>query len=276
MNCQSKVLFVLCAITVTCISAQGIDHVLADPYPEHAYPAKGDSFTQKITPPQKALPIDDYLIELAKAHEANFIADVTSIPKEEIVQPFPATSMAKFYHWEPKFHLTILDLTQQSGMSLLTYDPSTFVFWKEPDAVQLAEQWVKETETDSAEKLPSVLDLYSIVTKDKDLLADDLSGDFPKEGKVVDIPLQELPVAQRDEVLTTIKKLFISNEIFNRVWFSEAFWDTATIRLTTGNSTNKTGSVLQVMGNYHQIQIGDSLPGLELSKEPSAEPVSKN
>lgn len=273
MQCQSKVLFLSCAIALTCISAPRIRHALADPYPENTYPVKDDSFAQKITPPQRALPVDDYLIELAKAGNANFIADVTSISKEQIVQPFPATAIAKFYHWVPKFHLTILDMTQQQGMSFLAYDPSTFLFWKEPDAVQLASRWVKETETNPDQKLPTAVDLYTVMTNGKHVFTDDELDDLPKEGKVVDIPLRDLPMERKTEALSTIKQLFIKNEMYSRAWFSDAFWETATIRLITGNSTDKVLAFLQVLGRYHQISLSNSLSGLQASETISVEPV---
>jgi len=250
--------------------------VLADPYPQDTFPVKDAYFAQKVTPPPKALPIDDYIIDLAKARDANFIADVTSTPKEQIVQPFPATAMAKFYHWEPKFHLTILDMTQQEQMSLLTYDQSTFLFWKEPDAVQLASQWVKETATDPNQKLPTGVDLYNIVIKGKTLFTYDTLDDLPKDGKVVDISLRDLPMEQKEEAIGTIKQLFIRNEIFSRVWFSDSFWKTAAIRLTTVPVDNKSVSVLQVLGDYHQMDIGYGLIGLQAQEKPDDKSVAGN
>lgn len=266
---QSKVLLLFFAIALSCICGQRVRHALADPYPENRFPTKNDYLTQKITPPLIALPIDDYIITLAKAGNANFIADVTSIPKEEIVQPFPATSMAKFYQWEPKFHLTILDMTQQKEMSLLTYDPSTFLFWREPDAVQLASQWIRETEIDLNQKLPTGVDLYNIVTEGKDLFTYDTLDNLPKEGKVVDIPLGDLSIEQKIKAIAIIKQLFMRNEMFSRVWFSDAFWKTATIRLTTVPLDNESVSVLQIVGSYHQIDLNDSLIGFQ-------EPVVRN
>jgi hypothetical protein len=275
MQCKLKVFSLFCAIVITC-SAQRPGYVSADPYPQGTFPVKDDYFAQKITPPQKALPIDDYIIDLAKARNANFIADVTSIPKEQIVQPFPTTAMAKFYHWEPKFHLTVLDMTQQVRMSLLTYDRSTFLFWKEPDAVQLASQWVKETETDSNQKLPMAVDLYSIVTKGKNLFTYETLDDLPKDGKVVDIPLHNLPIAQKEKAIATIQQLFIRHEMFERAWFSNAFWKTAAIRLTRVPVDHKTLSVLQMMGDYHQIDIGNSLMGLQAQEKPDDKSVAGN
>ena len=241
---------------------------MADPYPEDKYPVTDAFIKQDITPPKTALPIDDYMIALAKISNANFIADVSSIPKEEAVQPFPATIMAKYFHWKPNVGLTLIDLTQQSKMSLLRYDANTFLFWMEPDAVQLASQAVKETETDFHPKYNLTNDLYNIVTKQGSMFPYDKLDHLPAEGKVVDIPLQELPVDQRKKAFGIIKQLSNYNELFSRVWFSDEFWKTAAIRFIPGNSSSEGVPFLQVSGSYHQIPMNDSLIGLQAQEKP--------
>jgi hypothetical protein len=273
MNHRTKVFFLFCTIALTCVNAPVRNPAHADPYSEHKSPynVADDSIAQKVIPPKTALPIDDYIIALAAARDANFIADVTSIPKEETIQPFPATPKAKYYHWEPKFYLTVRDMTQQHGMSLSLYDRSTFLFWKEPDAVQLASRLAKEADTDPNEKLSDAVDLYIAVTKDRDLLKN-----FPEAGKTVDIHLSELPTEQKEKVLTTVRQLFISKESF---WHMRPFrlnWDAATVHLKPMMWDAKPVLSLAVIGSYHQRVHETNIVGFQMPANTTVEATPAN
>ncbi len=114
--------------------------------PARAIPVKLDAVTeQKITRPLDTATADGYLIDMARAASVNFIADATDFPAPAPVTAYPSTSGAVAglkgeyqEHWGSSLINVMGDFASQEKLSTLRVDERTFLFWSEPDPVQLA------------------------------------------------------------------------------------------------------------------------------------------
>ena len=114
--------------------------------PARALPVEPDAVTnQKITRPLDTATADDYLIDMARAADVNFIADATDFPAPAPVIAYPATPGSVVgvkgedkEHWDARLINVMGDFVAQEKLSTLRPDERTFLFWSEPDPEQLA------------------------------------------------------------------------------------------------------------------------------------------
>ena len=114
--------------------------------PVRAIPIAPDAVTnQKITRPLNIATADDYLIDMARVADVNFIADATDFPAPAPVTAYPSMpgSIAGLKgeyreHWDARLINVMGDFAAQAKLSTLRPDERTFLFWSEPDPEQLA------------------------------------------------------------------------------------------------------------------------------------------
>ena len=110
----------------------------------HAVPIRSDNVTlRKLELPLNTASVDDYLLDMAKQGNINILADVTDLPAQAKVTPYPATLGAikglkeKGKEWEPVLFDVMGDFAAYHELSFLRPGERTFLFWHKPDAGQL-------------------------------------------------------------------------------------------------------------------------------------------
>lgn len=252
-------LFIL--VSVWDLYGLGVQLANAQPHDESKYPVSDETVRREIEPPKASSSIDEHLLKLAKAGNVNFIADATSLKNDEPVEAFPASEMAQFNKWVPRFHLTVLDFTQEKKLSTLRFDKNTFLFWAEPketDIVEAAQRVVKNTPRANEDTNAAVVGLWRYLANEK-LLGEAIL----KTPQVVDIPQDQLTSAQQTRIAQIVKQLISDRNRFQAAWFDDDFWSGAAVRLQSVQGEGKVVQALQVAGFYNKQVVGSTIPGLE-------------
>ena len=90
-----------------------------EPYPE---------LKQIIVPPP-SMPVDDYMLALAKAGHLNFIADARRIDPAIIMPDYPAAFWPRVNNFKPRLSTVMKDFTRACHLGQLQYNSTTFLFW---------------------------------------------------------------------------------------------------------------------------------------------------
>ena len=120
-------LFLLAAKSSCCFNAKAQEPPKA---PDATLPAAPAWTTKLVAPPQKAMPVDDYLLNLANASDVNFVADVSEVPATSQVQPFLGGYTAQRFKWEPTASNASSDLVHQQHFALTeSQDGNGLLLW---------------------------------------------------------------------------------------------------------------------------------------------------
>lgn len=196
-----------------------------------------DLLQRTIDLPVQQVAAHDYLVQLARAADLNFIADATNIAPDAptVSQETPARlTQLMFYN-----------LVKPQNIRMVRFDQKTVLFWPAPDLVQLARLVLAEEDAASKAK-PAVAPLkeaeLNALLKDYFQRAHGWNGDW--ETANVEVQLDKLPPELRARVQNELRSQ-VANSAFSpdvEKWFSDAFWSTA--RLTINQHRRLAGGPL--------------------------------
>lgn len=185
-----------------------------------------DLMRKKVAVKVQEASMDDYLVELARAADVNFIADATDFPK--------TAEPVSLEQQRPLGNL-IIDFARQRKLGSRRFDANTFLFWSAPDtdaALELAHA-ILPTQTNPDGK-PLIRRQMRAWLTDYFKQVHGWNGysqDVDIKVKLADLPpeLRAWVVSEtRDEILP-----------WEKIFYSDVFWNTARLRIR--DSSNGTG-----------------------------------
>ncbi|HEX8235575.1 MAG TPA: hypothetical protein VF600_06425 [Abditibacteriaceae bacterium] len=248
---HSTSMYRLASVCVVCLFRVAPGH--AAPYDVMQNQVIDERMKAEIAPPQQPLPIDDYLVALAKSTRTNFIADVTELPKETRVDAFPAGKMARISQWTPKFYRVLWDFTQEYKVSQLRYSPTTFLFWSEPDPLELTRSLISASLDKPTSKVPKAKELLPLLL---DFAKEKNTRDGQPSRLSFNATMAELPPELRDKLtaLAGLPSPGVGTDLSD--WLTDDFWKTARVRVQVTRRQPFNTYNLQVFGADAQSANG--------------------
>ena len=251
--------------------AQPFDESKANIFYELSKPLR-----KTIVPPQGDVSLDDYIVELSKNSDINFIADVTGRAADEKVGAYPNSAIAREGKWKPTFYAVREDLEEAQRLSELRYDDTTYLLWSKPDGMRTARLIIEAGKNHIVEPLPDESELHraldnylrgvmgwskeeapqigDINVKLREFVeANDLEKVLsekniePKLGglspalraqvmKAFQPKLGDLSPALRAQILIVSRKIALKTRLDPAQYFADEFWKTARFRVTVFDS----------------------------------------
>ena len=229
-----------------------------------------------IVPPQGDVSLDDYLIELYKNADVNFIADVTGRSTDETVGTFPNSTKVREGKWKPTFYAVQEDLEIAQRLADLRYNDSTYLVWSRPDGMRAARLMIETGKNHAGTPLPDESQLHETLDdylretmgwKKEDVptaedinvkLSEFIEANALKDAlwerdirpKLNDLPpnlraqilkafrpaLGDLPPSLRTRVVTVAREIALQSRLNSAQYFTDDFWQAARFRVITFDS----------------------------------------
>jgi hypothetical protein len=209
----------------------------------------GDALRQKVQLDTKQATTDDYLLELARKSQLNFLADATDLAPT----PVAPTNWNR-YAKNSTTESFLADLASHSGISWTLRDAKTLLFWQPPslDAlrqgilagadIRLPIQRVEGTE------FLSQWQKYLQQTHDWDKRGQDFQ---------VQVQISNLPLSLREQTIAAIQAHLLepSSIALNTVHFTDEFWKTASVRLMQMGAPGEPERLMLVTRGKRSIRL---------------------
>jgi len=197
--------------------------------------------------------LDDQIIELARAADANFIADATH---------FAETTAPVSGEWEYPLSFLVSNLADAHNLSRYNKDARTFLFWSQPDMLALAHKIVAGESVKRVSTPPDDRALDALLSG---WLQRTYGWDGRAPGFVKDIRIAELPPEIRTPVMAWAQEYLSqdsSASALGQAWFTDAAWKGASLwnrGIPSFFKTQDTRRVLWVgLGGTYSSQHGVS------------------
>lgn len=169
-----------------------------------------DMLKQQITPPGD-MAVDQYLVELAKTADLNFIADATVIPANLSIEPFPASAEAIHFKSPPRLDYVLDDVHHAYGLAYLRFQPKTFLWWKAPtlgEIKPLVFEQMKHRLRTLPHTLPTKEEKYAVLS---DYLKKTHGWDGLTPNVDVQVPFSSLPQEMQSWFFKTHENYLLDN-----------------------------------------------------------------
>lgn len=261
--------------------AQNVAPVQAEPF------NRGEVMTREVTATLNGATMDDYMIELARAADVNVIADATEFPEPSAVKAYPGTSGAiaglQGPHrdkWGPSLINLLGDFAAQKKLSALRPNARTFLFWSEPDPLELVRLMLPDP--NSAQNQPEAEELaqrpMSGALRDYLKASHGWAGRAAERHAKVDIQARvaDLPPPLRALVLAEVRRQLIPAE--GALPLQDEFWERARVKIRSMKipPANEAVSYFVVKAGddaleFHVAELGRlTAPSLPSSTQPAA------
>ena len=166
--------------------------------------------------PARQASLDDYLVELAKAGQVNFLADATKFPVTDTPLTAPERKTLIGFIWH---------LLQEHNVSGMRFDAHTFLFWSKPQEAELARLILVREKERTKEPIPDRNQewlLFNYLAQGE-YGWDAETPNFEKGSRIAD-----LSADLRPEILELVRQYILGEA---RYWLTDEVWHTAHLRI---------------------------------------------